>query len=65
VGGVFSVGDGPGNAVNEAPRQVVAAEAHRVALLRWLDDLDAEFGSPTRADIEVAERLLDEVEGRT
>ncbi|MDQ4089035.1 MAG: hypothetical protein M3163_01830 [Actinomycetota bacterium] len=50
---------------NEALRQAVAAEAHRAALLRWLDELDAEFGPPSASDFDVAQRLLDEAEGRT
>ncbi len=58
-------GQSMSSVANEALRQAVAAEAHRVALLRWLDELDTKFGPPTTADIEVAERLLDEVEGRT
>lgn len=49
---------------NEALRQAVAAAAHRAALLRWLDELDREFGAPSAADLEAADRLLDEVEGQ-
>jgi len=49
---------------NEALRQAVAAEAHRGALLRWLDMLDEKYGSPSAADLATADRLLDEVEGR-
>lgn len=48
---------------NEALRQAVAVEAHRTALLRWLDELDRQFGGPTEADLAAADRLLDEAEG--
>jgi hypothetical protein len=50
---------------HEELRQAASAEAHRAALLQWLDELDTELGPPSTADIEVAEQLLDEVEGRT
>lgn len=50
---------------NEALRQAVATEAHRAALSRWLDELDAEFGPPTAEQLAAADRLIDEAEGRT
>lgn len=50
---------------NEALRQAIATEAHRAALLRWLDQLDAEFGPPTAEQYVAADRLIDEAEGRT
>jgi hypothetical protein len=48
---------------NRALREATAALAHRRALLEWLDELDAEHGSPSVADIEAADRLLDDVFG--
>jgi len=48
---------------NEALRQAVTAEAHRAALLRWLDELDEQHGRPSPADLALADGLLDEAEG--
>ena len=48
---------------NDALRQAVAAEAHRAALLRWLDVLDREHGAPTPADLEAVDEVLDEAAG--
>ena len=48
---------------NEALREAVADEAHRAALLRWLDELNREYGAPTEADLAAADALLDEVTG--
>lgn len=48
---------------NDALRQAIAAEAHRMALGRWLDSLDDELGPPSPADLAAADRLLDEAEG--
>lgn len=50
---------------NDALRDAVAAESHRMALLRWLDSLDDEFGPPSAAELDAADRLLDQAEGRT
>jgi Arc/MetJ family transcription regulator len=49
-------------AANDALRRAVAAEAHRAAMLRWLDDLDAEHGSATPEEVEAIEELLDGLE---
>lgn len=49
-------------AVNEALREAVAAEAHRAALLEWLDELDAKFGAGTPQDYAAAGALLDALE---
>lgn len=49
---------------NAALRQAVTAEAHRAALLHWLDELDDQHGPPTPADLALADDLLDEAEGR-
>ncbi len=48
---------------NDALRQAIAVEAHRAALLRWLDELDHQYGAPTEADLAAADALLDAVEG--
>jgi hypothetical protein len=48
---------------NRALREVTTTLAHRRALLEWLDELDAEHGSPSASDFEAADRLLDDVFG--
>jgi hypothetical protein len=48
---------------NEALRNAVAVEAHRRALLRWLDQLDLDFGAPSPADLAAADEILDAAEG--
>jgi predicted transcriptional regulator len=48
---------------NEALRQAVSAEAHRAALIRWLDELDAELGAPTASELAAADEVLDSAEG--
>ena len=48
--------------VNAVLREGLAAHAHRVALLEWLDELNAEHGAPTEADLAAADRLLDALE---
>lgn len=40
----------------------MATHAHRLALLRWLDDLDEEHGAPTAEELAGADQLLDDVE---
>jgi hypothetical protein len=50
-------------AANEALRHATALEAHRGALLRWLDRLDDRHGTPSPADIAAADRVLDEALG--
>jgi Arc/MetJ-type ribon-helix-helix transcriptional regulator len=47
---------------NAALRQALAMEAHRRALLRWLDRLNSEYGAPTAAELAAADALLDAVE---
>ena len=46
-------------AANDALRGAVAAEAHRAALVRWLDEVDAAHGGVTPAEAEGVEALLD------
>ncbi len=46
---------------NDALRQAVAVEAHRAALGRWLDELDATYGSATPEETESIERLVDDL----
>lgn len=46
-------------AANDALRQAVSAQAHRAALLRWLNELDDAYGRPTEAQLAAADTLLD------
>jgi hypothetical protein len=47
---------------NDALRGAIAVEAHRAALVRWLDELDAEYGSASPAEIAATEALVDHLE---
>ena len=47
---------------NDALREAMATHAHRLALLRWLDDLDLKHGAPTAEDLARADQLLDDME---
>jgi len=47
--------------VNAAVREAVEHEAHRRALLEWLDELNAEHGHPSADDYAAAEADLDAV----
>jgi Arc/MetJ-type ribon-helix-helix transcriptional regulator len=49
--------------VNEALRHAIAMEAHRRAVLEWMDELKAEHGEPTAEDYARADAFLDELEG--
>lgn len=51
-------------AANDALRQAVSAQAHRAALLRWLDELDEAYGAPTEAQLAAADALLDDAGDR-
>lgn len=44
---------------NDALRQAVAVQAHRAALGRWLDELDANYGSTTPEEAKVIEQLVE------
>ncbi|MGH9063249.1 MAG: hypothetical protein ACRD0L_04620 [Acidimicrobiales bacterium] len=44
---------------NDALRQSVATQAHRVALARWLDDLDAAHGEATPEEAEAIDTLVE------
>lgn len=48
---------------NDALREAVEAEAHRRALLRWLDELNERYGAPTPEDYAWADEALDEAAG--
>ena len=48
---------------NDALRDAVAVQAHRVALTRWLDELDERHGSPTAEEYARADRVLEEALG--
>jgi hypothetical protein len=48
-------------AANDALRLAVAEEAHRAALGRWLNDLDAVHGRATPEETQAIEALLDEL----
>ena len=50
------------SAANEALHSAVAMTAHRASLLRWLDELDAEHGSASPAEVAIAEALVDQLE---
>jgi hypothetical protein len=49
-------------AANDALRGAIAGSAHRAALSRWLDELDAEHGAASAAEIAAAEALVDQLE---
>ena len=46
-------------AANAALREALELEAHRAALLRWLDELDAKHGAATPDEAREVEALLD------
>ncbi len=46
---------------NDALRAAVAVEAHRAALGRWLDELDAVHGAAGEEEAAVVEGLLDDL----
>jgi uncharacterized protein (DUF4415 family) len=47
---------------NVALREAIEREAHRAAMLRWLDELDASHGAPTAQELSAADALLAAVE---
>jgi hypothetical protein len=49
-------------AANEALREAIADDAHRAALLAWLDELDAARGAPASEQLAAADALLDALE---
>ena len=50
-------------AANDALRAAVAIDAHRRALLAWLDELDERHGAPTPEHLAAADAVLDEASG--
>lgn len=46
---------------NAALREAVEGEAHRAALSRWLDELNAQHGAPSDEDYANADALMDEL----
>ncbi len=48
---------------NDALRGAVAEAAHRMALSRWLDELDERHGPPTQEEHDRADDALDEALG--
>lgn len=46
---------------NDALRRAVAIEAHRAALGRWLDELDAACGSATPEQARAIDRLVEDL----
>ncbi len=46
---------------NDALRQAMTSEAHRVALTRWLDELDDAHGKVSPAQAEAIEALVDDL----
>ncbi|MHB1446934.1 MAG: hypothetical protein ACYCTI_10610 [Acidimicrobiales bacterium] len=49
------------SAANDALRRAVATEAHRAALARWLDELDAAHGSASPEEAGAIDALLEEL----
>ena len=49
-------------AANEALREAIADDAHRAALIAWLDELDAARGAPAAEQLAAADALLDALE---
>jgi len=49
-------------AANDALRHAISGEAHRSALLDWLEELDQSHGRPTKADLARADELIDEID---
>ena len=49
-------------AANDALRRAVAIEAHRAALLRWLDELDSVHGGVTDEEADDIETAFAELE---
>jgi Arc/MetJ-type ribon-helix-helix transcriptional regulator len=49
-------------AANDALREAIAEDAHRAALLAWLDELDAARGAPSAEQLAAADALLDAIE---
>ncbi|HYZ08504.1 MAG TPA: type II toxin-antitoxin system CcdA family antitoxin [Pseudonocardiaceae bacterium] len=49
-------------AANDALRQAVADHAHRRALLAWLDELDAKYGTATPEERTAARAFVDALE---
>ena len=47
---------------NDALRDALAAEAHRVALREWLDELDEKYGAPSAEQFAAADALLEVVQ---
>jgi hypothetical protein len=48
-------------AANDALRQAMVTQTHRVALARWLEDLDDIHGRATPEEIEAIDSLVDEL----
>lgn len=46
---------------NDALREAVEKEGHRLALLEWLDELDATYGRASDEERAKADALLDEL----
>ena len=46
---------------NTALREAIEREAHRGAMLRWLDELDAKHGAPTPEELGAADALVEAV----
>ncbi len=46
---------------NEALAEALESVAHRAALQRWLDELDAKYGAPDAETLAAADAFLDSV----
>jgi post-segregation antitoxin (ccd killing protein) len=47
---------------NKALREALERKAHQAALLEWLDELDAQYGAPSREQLAKADAFLDALE---
>jgi len=47
---------------NEALAEALESKAHRAAFLRWLDELDEQYGKPDAETLAAADALIDLVQ---
>ena len=55
------VGRSVSSTVNAILREAIATARHQATVLRWLDELDEEFGPITLEELDEADALLDEL----
>ena len=61
AGSDLLVGRSVSSTVNAILREAIATARHQAAVLRWLDELDEEFGPITLEELDEADALLDEL----